>query len=331
MIGVVYADNLMLKIGLIGYGNHSKKLLNIISNIKIKKEIIFYNYKKNKSVEKNKFFFLKTNTIDDLLSLDAIIIVSPNQTHFKYLKFFLKKNFKGYIFCEKPISETKNKLKQIEKDLINNYKKVFINFNQRYNPITQCLKKILSNPKSGKAIYVNLSISQGLAFTEKYKKNWRSKQKKNTIILNKSIHYIDLLIYLFGKPVKIKNNLSNQAQTAKPFDTNILQLEFKNKILANIFISYSTPLNYEMQFILTNSIINLRDEKLTIIHPRDNFNKQGYFKRPKEKILLKKGDHYTKSLENSLKFFLLTANQKKFFEKKDIIKSLNSNNICFDI
>ena len=45
------------------------------------------------------------------------------------------------------------------------------------------------------------------------------------------------------------------------------------KILANIFISYSTPLNYEMQFILTNSIINLRDEKLTIIHPRDNFNK----------------------------------------------------------
>ena len=57
MIGVVYADNLMLKIGLIGYGNHSKKLLNIISNIKIKKEIIFYNYKKNKSVEKNKFFF----------------------------------------------------------------------------------------------------------------------------------------------------------------------------------------------------------------------------------------------------------------------------------
>ena len=330
MIDVGNANSLMIQIGLIGYGNHSKKLLNIIKKTKIKNKIILFNHKK-KSVENNSSFFSQTNKIDDLLCLSAIMIVSPNHTHYDYLKFFLRNNYKGYIFCEKPISETKNKLVKIEKDLIKNYKKIFINFNQRFNPITQCLKKNLSNSKSGKAIYANLNISQGLAFTEKYKNNWRSKQKKDTIILNKSIHYIDLLIFLFGKPINIKNNLINKAQTAKSYDTNIIQLEFINKIFANIFISYSTPLNYEMQFISTNSIINFRDERLTIIYPRDKFNKQGFFERPKEKILLKKANYYNKSLENSLNYFLSSVSQKKIFEKKDIIKSLNSNNICFDI
>ena len=195
MIGVGNANLLMIQIGLIGYGNHSKKLLNIISNTKIKNKVILLNHKKKKIVENNSSLFSQTNKIGDLLHLSAIIIVSPNQTHCDYLKFFLKNKYKGYIFCEKPISETKNKLKKIEKDLIKNYKKIFINFNQRFNPITQCIKKNLSNSRLGKVIYANLHISQGLAFTKKYKNNWRSKQKKNTIVLNKSIHYIDLLIW----------------------------------------------------------------------------------------------------------------------------------------
>ena len=176
-----------------------------------------------------------------------------------------------------------------------------------------------------------MNISQGLAFTKKYINNWRSKEKKNSIIMNKSIHYIDLLVYLFGKPIKINNNLSNHANTGKPYDTNIIQFEFKKKIFANIFVSYSTPLNYEMQFILTNSIVNLRDERLSIIYPRDKFNKNGFFERPKEKILLNIDNFYERSLENSMKVFLKTVNKKKYFEKNSIISSYNSNMLSVEI
>jgi len=83
-----------VKLGIIGYKNHAERLLNILDKKKdCHVEFIYHPTKKLKDVR-------GTNKILDLLSCDGILISSPNDTHFSYLKKLEK--FNGYIFCEKP-------------------------------------------------------------------------------------------------------------------------------------------------------------------------------------------------------------------------------------
>ena len=86
-----------VKLGIIGYKNHAERLRNILDkkrNCCLK--FIYHPTKKIKDVR-------GTNKISDLLSCDGILIASPNNTHFSYLKKLEK--FNGYIFCEKPPAE----------------------------------------------------------------------------------------------------------------------------------------------------------------------------------------------------------------------------------
>ena len=57
--------------------------------------------------------FKNANDLISSKAIDAIIISSPNETHFKYLTLILEK-FKGYIFCEKPPVTELAELKKLE-------------------------------------------------------------------------------------------------------------------------------------------------------------------------------------------------------------------------
>jgi len=100
--------HLALKIGLIGYRNQAERLIDIIkSRADSKLECIYHPTKKFDDS-------LFTNRFDDLLVCDAIIISSPNDTHYKYLTKL--QNFDGYIFCEKPPVTSINDLEKLRKN-----------------------------------------------------------------------------------------------------------------------------------------------------------------------------------------------------------------------
>ena len=91
-----------MKIGIIGDGNHSKRIQKILKKIKLN----FYIYKPKgpKYFEKEKFNQLK--------KCNVIFIISPNNTHYLYIQ----KLYKGrFIFCEKPPVNNKNELIKLKK------------------------------------------------------------------------------------------------------------------------------------------------------------------------------------------------------------------------
>ena len=88
------------EIGIIGNGKHSKRIQNIL---KFKKKKFFVTNSRNIKFK---------NNIDRLNRSKAIFIISPNNTHFKYLEMF-KSN--SYIFCEKP--PVSSKIQLIKTDL----------------------------------------------------------------------------------------------------------------------------------------------------------------------------------------------------------------------
>ena len=91
-----------MKIGIIGNGSHSKKIQQILK----KKKLSYFVYKPTKPhyFDEKKFIYLKKCKI--------IFILSPNNTHYKYIKSLYKGR---YIFCEKPPVNKKKDLSELKK------------------------------------------------------------------------------------------------------------------------------------------------------------------------------------------------------------------------
>jgi len=310
-----------LKIGIIGYKNHALRLIKLISKNKYCKLKAIYH--PSKKVEHE----LATNKIDDLYNCDAVLISSPNQTHFNYIVTLLD-NFSGYIFCEKPpvccLSdiETLFKIKDVDKN------RIYFNYNLRFG----YLYSIINDPhyleKLGNIHYIKIMMGHGLAFKDDYINSWRADGKLNlhSITETLAIHYVDLLKFNYGEISKYFYSPSIVANTGTSFDTVHISLKF-NKVTASIFASYACPFFDDIAIVGTNGTIKISEDHLYLYSPRDTFDKNGFFIAPPlvEKKVLNTNDDYMNSLSKSLNFFISHARKSNNIDTKYFNIGLSSN------
>ena len=211
------------KLGFIGYRNHAKKLIDIaeknndfeITNI----------YHPTKRIDDPRI----TNNLEKLYDCDGVIIASPNSTHFEYIQKLIK-NSKCFIFCEKPPVTSLEGIKFLENLAPEDKKRIFFNFQLRFSKINEILKQYLNSEKLGKIIQINIISSMGFAFKEKYVGSWRADGKNNlhNMIENVSIHWIDLMIFNFGKSIGASYFPRLMSNHGSSYDTNSLILKFEN-------------------------------------------------------------------------------------------------------
>lgn len=305
----------MIDIAIIGNGNHSKRIQNILK--KNKKKFLIYKPNKNQ-VEKKKLNLVKKCNI--------IFICSPNHTHYFYIKEFYQNR---YIFCEKPPVSKKRDLSALKKI---DHKKIYFNFNQRHSALANILRE-RKKYNLGNLIYGNRICSHGLAFKKEYEKSWRAnflKCKKGVFEIV-SVHDLDIVNYFFEIDKIKKPRLINFQKKGTSFDTSFVNIKLKNSGEINIFSSYSSSFRDEWVFMFENGIIQLDDKNLYVSGPTKNYNKDGFFIKPKN-ILKKKlnGSDYNESLIKSVSFFLNKIKKKKYFKKKDFDKSLETNSYLFN-
>ena len=138
------------KIGLIGYGSQAKRIIKILKSLNENIETIF---KTRYRTGQNKII---SNDFKNIKKCNTIFILSPNSTHFKYLKIF-KKN--SYIFCEKPPVDKISQLNFLKNTDIS---RVYFNYNYRFSKINEAIKKTRKY-KFGKLLYGNIAFGHGLA------------------------------------------------------------------------------------------------------------------------------------------------------------------------
>ena len=135
-------------IGFIGYKGHALRLMNIFHEMKGWEVSHVYHPHKPLDVKQVPAGILKgvqwTNDFKDLLSCDAIVVASPNSSHFHYLKQ-LSADYSGYVFCEKPPVANSQDLDHLEKFPDEFKKKVYFNFNMRNSWLYDQLKSIHQN------------------------------------------------------------------------------------------------------------------------------------------------------------------------------------------
>lgn len=298
-------------IGIIGNGTHSKRIQNIL---KLKKKKFFVTNSKNIKLK---------NTLNKLFKSKAIFIISPNNTHFKYLQMFKNTH---YIFCEKPPVSSKKHLNIINKY---NYKKIYFNFYKRFSVVAEILKFIMRKYKIGELVYANMISSKGLAIKKEYKTNWRSdiRKSKKGVFETVSIHDIDLINYYFNVKKIYKSNLKNLSKIGNSFDTSLTKIKLKNESFINIFSTYYSSLSRKSIFLFKNGIIEFDTNKVTFRYPTKSYNKKNQFINPKirfKKVINFEKD-YLDSLKKSVYYFLDTVDKNKNFKKKFFDSSIKSN------
>ena len=303
-----------MNVGIIGNGFHSKRIQNILK----KKKINFFLYKPDKPKYHN------TKNFDKIKKCKIIFIISPNKTHFSYIK---KLYHKRYIFCEKPPVSSISELKKLKKIKSN---KIYFNYNFRFLKISE----ILENQKKynlGKLLNANLISSHGLSLKTEYKNSWRSniKKCKKGVYEIVSIHWIDLINYHFAIKKISLPKLLNFSRIGSSFDTSSVEIILQNDSIVNIFSTYNSAYAKRLFFLFQNGIIEQVDNILTIKGPAINLDKKGFFKKPNviKSFYVSENNDYIVSLEKSINFFLNIAMNKKVFNRSIFDYSIKSNSL----
>lgn len=178
------------------------------------KSLFFKNF-----LQFKKFFFRIKNKID------YMVILTPNYTHFKYIKFALEN--KTNVICEKPLVLNANHLNKLEILEIKYKCRVFTILQLRtLNVIKELKKKLKTNRNKKNIVNINYITPRG----SKYKQTWKGNyDKSGGILFNIGIHLLDLLCYLFGnyEYCKLIKSSKNSKQGIVKF----------NKADANFYLS----------------------------------------------------------------------------------------------
>ena len=152
--------------------------------------------------EENTFYSYKDLLSKDKLA-DALIIATNDEQHYEPAQMALKKGY--HILLEKPMS---NKLEEVIKlgELAKKYpNQVFMICHVlRYTPFFSELKKIVDSKELGQLVSIQHNENIGYYhYAHSYTRgNWRDSNKTSPLVLAKSCHDMDILLWLTGKHCK---------------------------------------------------------------------------------------------------------------------------------
>ena len=316
------------KVGFVGYKNHAKKLQKIIESDK--NFDINWIFHPSKNIDDPR----GTNELSNLFSCDVIIVASPNSTHLEYIQKFIE-NSKCYIFCEKLPVTSLDGIKYLENLPKEDKKRIFFNFNLRFSELNEILKQNNYSDELGKLVHINIISSMGYAFKKRYLNSWHSDGQENlyNITENSAIHWIDLMIYNFGESISSINFPRLVSKNGTAFDTDLINLKFKNELSVSIFASYATPLIDDIIILGTNGFLTINNNSLKIYYPRDTFDENGLFTKPKNCIQkeFKLDSIIKQSLENSVNYFLKCVKNSKEFDISYFNSCIESNRLTLNL
>lgn len=127
---------------------------------------------------------------------DAVIIATPDNTHFGPASLALKKDY--HILLEKPMSNNPAECIRLGK-LAEEHNNVFmISHVLRYTPFYSTLKSLISNGEIGDIVTIQHNENIGyFHFAHSFVRgNWRNSELSSPLILQKSCHDLDILLWL---------------------------------------------------------------------------------------------------------------------------------------
>jgi len=272
----------MLKIGIVGTGYFGEIHIKVLLTLKNKFKIVgFFDINKQKTKKICKKYKIPLLKLEDLIKKSQVVnITSKTNTHFELIKLALKE--KKHVFVEKPICESLDEIKIIEK--INQSLKVHIQvgFIERFNPAFLSLSSI-----KFKAKHIKVIRSTSLL----------TRNKNNSITQDLMIHDIDIINTIINSYPK---NINVCKKRKNYISCNII---FNNGCVAEL---NSERTNAKNKKIERKMIIKTEDKREILI---DFSNQKTSIKTGNNILLLK--EKKANQLEEELKYLYECIINKK--------------------
>ena len=230
-----------MKVLLIGFGSIGKRHYEVLSQISQVQSIDLV----TKQNIEDKICYKNLEVLDNINQYGYFVIASETNKHFEQLKF-LEENVKNkFIFCEKPLFESK-------KDLEIKNNKVFLGYVLRFHPLLEKLKEFVKNEN---IILVNAKCGQYLPSwrpNTDYKNCYSAKKEDGGGVLLDLSHEIDYVQWLCGQINEIKSYQVKISDLEINSDDLTMLIGKTNKnILVNISIDYISKNTHRKLFVET--------------------------------------------------------------------------------
>ncbi len=186
-------------------------------------------------------------------NIDFVDICSTPKTHYDILSKVANKGIN--IICEKPFSISLNESISAA-EIIKKNNIAFIPCHQyRYSPIWKEFKKMSEETKEQKIFaqfnVIRMKADEGYSISNT---GWRtnSSYSGGGIIADTGVHYIYLVYWMIGEPLKITSNIYNISHNYEVEDTAIIIIETK-KGVAQINLSWGGDKRYNSATMISKN------------------------------------------------------------------------------
>ncbi|MDW8564985.1 Gfo/Idh/MocA family protein [Staphylococcus shinii] len=265
----------MLKVGVVGLGDISQIHIHAIQQ-NPKAELIAVCDEdaslKNKAPYGN--FYNDLNSMLDSEMLDCVHICLPHHLHVSATTTCVKKGV--HVLQEKPLAiNAKEGLELVTLKRQYPKTKIGICFQNRYNDTFQTLQHIVRSGQYGEVIGVKGLVTWFRPESYYTEKPWRGQMALagGGVLINQSIHTLDLMQLLCGDIASIKGTVSQLLDyNIEVEDTASAHIKFANNANGMFFATNANFGNssVELQVIFENEKLTIKDNILT------RMNKQGY-------------------------------------------------------
>ncbi|MDD3818286.1 MAG: Gfo/Idh/MocA family oxidoreductase [Actinomycetota bacterium] len=148
----------------------------------------------------------------------------------------------SHIFIEKPLSNSTESIDKLKDIAEKNKIKVMIGYMMRFHPCIKEIKKIIDEKRIG-------NIISTISVWGEYLPDWHPWEDYSTSYAAKKTlgggpaltlsHDLDLLVYLFGKPDRLKAFANYNSDLSIDTESSIdIILKYKNGIVSNVHLDY---------------------------------------------------------------------------------------------
>ena len=194
----------LIRFGIIGIGGMGANHANLLLQNKINNACLASICDMNKSFSKNFIdtpFYSNASDFFNKDKIDVAIIATPHRSHVNLGKKALENDIN--VIIEKPLAVTAKQCREFIEFSKKYDAKFGIMLNQRTNPAFIKLKKMITNGELGKIHRYQWTITDWFRTNYYYNiSDWRAtwKGEGGGVLMNQSIHQLDLCQWLFGMP-----------------------------------------------------------------------------------------------------------------------------------
>lgn len=297
-------NNIMLKIGVIGYGEWGPQLVRMFSQLSRSRVVTVCDLKKdNLALAKKRHPHITTVSSHTGLfnkAIDAVVIASPAMTHYQFAKDALRKGL--HVLVEKPFVLDLLEARELVKLAREKKRVLMVGHILKYHPAVLHIKEYVSSGKFGDIYYL---YAQRLSLGRI--------RREEDVIWSFGPHDISTILYIINKyPQEVSAQGESYLQKGI-CDVSFITLKFPDGVLAHIHLSWLDPSKTRKLTIVGSKKMLVFDdmettEKIRIFNKGVNVEKR--YENFGELISLRNGEvnipflDFTEPLRNECEHFM---------------------------